>query len=71
MFVQRSGNPTLNAFQAPSYADLSDSSVAGAAAAQTRAGTMTLQGTVIKTATLLAVCAITAVLVWKVQTLAL
>ncbi len=65
MFVQRSGNPTLNAFQAPSYADLSDTSVARGAVAQTRAGTMTLSGTVVKTATLLAVCGITAVLVWK------
>ena len=65
MFVQRSGNPTLNAFQAPSYADLSDAPVAGGAVAAAPAGVMTLQGTIIKSATLVAVCAITAILVWK------
>jgi uncharacterized YccA/Bax inhibitor family protein len=67
MFVQRSGNPTLNAFQAPNYADLSDAPVTtgSAAAARGAAGVMTLSGTVVKTASLVAVCAITAVLVWQ------
>lgn len=73
MFVQRSGNPTLNAFQAPRYEDLGDSQFSTAAQAKSgaNAGAMTLQGTVVKTALLLTACAVSALMVWKMMTASL
>ena len=73
MFVQRSGNPTLNAFQAPRYEDLGSTQFSPAAQARTdsKAGLMTLQGTVVKTALLLTACAVSALLVWKMMTASL
>ena len=69
MFVQRSGNPTLNAFQAPRQADLDGGGTASAVRAE--AGRMTLSGTVVKTGVLLATCGVAAVLVWKMMTASL
>lgn len=73
MFVQRSGNPTLNAFQAPRYEDLGSTQFSPSAQARTdsKSGLMTLQGTVVKTALLLTACAVSALLVWKMMTASL
>lgn len=73
MFVQKSGNPTLRAFEAPRYDNLDSVSHQSAQAESTRAAStsMTLQGTVVKTGLLLTMCGVSAVLVWKMMTASL
>ncbi len=73
MFIQRSGNPTLRAFQAPRYEDLDSTQYSPAAQTRTdsSAGLMTLQGTIVKTGLLLTACAVSALLVWKMMTASL
>jgi uncharacterized YccA/Bax inhibitor family protein len=56
MFRQQSSNPALNAFGVDRWDDL--------AGVETRAKTMTIAGTTMKTATLLAICSITAIVFW-------
>lgn len=70
MFMQKSGNPTLRAFEAPRYENLSPVGHQSASAESTRAASsqMTLSGTVVKTGLLLTMCAVSAVLVWKMMT---
>ncbi len=68
MQLSRSGNPTLNAFERPQWSNLADgpASIAGRPAR-----VMTMQGTVIASAVLVALCAISAVLAWQAITVGL
>jgi uncharacterized YccA/Bax inhibitor family protein len=66
MQFTRSANPTLNVFERPRWADLDAGGVAGAAAA--RPAAMTMRGTIVASATLLSLCAISAVLSWQAMT---
>lgn len=68
MFMQKSGNPTLRAFESPNYADLAQSGHQTAEEARAAAGQMTLSGTILKTGLLLAMCGVSAVMVWKMMT---
>lgn len=63
MSVMRSGNPTLNVFSTPRWTDLEE--------ATTKPRTMTIRGTVVAASTLVALCAISAVLSWQAVTASL
>ncbi len=67
MRMTRSGNPTLQVFEKPRWDDLDPA----ASAARGISRTMTMRGTVIASSVLVAICAISAVLVWQAMTASL
>ncbi|HHN78747.1 MAG TPA: Bax inhibitor-1/YccA family protein [Phycisphaerales bacterium] len=67
MRMYRSGNPTLQVFEKPRWDDLDPASTATREISRA----MTLRGTVIASAVLVAICAISAILSWQAITVGL